>query len=441
MNKQRLEQKNELSLSPQQIQFLNLLKTPLTELEKCIKEEIEENPALEEEEEEEVKEHEFNQRKENSTYNRDINSISNIPTTKDLTLQEHLHQQLISYDLSDSLHYLISYLINSLDDSGFLNRDNDSILNDLIINSGSEFTTKDLGKAINILKELEPKGVGAKNIKESIIIQLKNNSLAVEIIEKFYTQFTNKNFEYIIRHLNITEAELKNVYKHVESLNPIPSSGFSKNNNPIEYISPDFIVEIKDGQPIIKLNKTYFKPIKLSPYYSKLLQETNDKETAVFLKEKIDKAKWFKDSLLKREVTLKNVMSTIISFQEEYFISGDEKKLKPMKLADIAEKVKMDISTISRVSNSKYIETYFSTFKVKELFSESYKKENGEIVSTKEIKQILKDLIEQENKKHPLNDEELSLLLEKEGFDVARRTVAKYRDGLGIKISKLRREL
>ena len=437
MNKQHLEQRGELNLSPQQIQFLNLLQIPLAELEKRIKEELEENPALEEDDDEE---NTFFQKKQASDYNNDINSLSNIGT-KDLTLQEYLQQQLVSYELSENTHYLMNYLINSLDDNGFLNSETDSILNDLEINSNKKFTKQELENTRELLKKLEPKGVGAKNIQEALIIQLKDSDLAVEIIKNFYKQFTNKNFEYIIKNLNISYSKLKSVYKKIEALNPIPSSGFSKSINPVEYISADFIIHIKDGEPIMSLNKGYFKPIKLNHYYSALLKETSDKETADFLKEKIDKAKWFKDSLLRREATLKKVMSAIITFQKEYFISGKEKKLKPMKLADIAEIVKMDPSTISRVSNSKYVETNFGTFKIKELFSEAFKKENGEIISTKEIKSVLKQIIEEENKKNPLTDEHLSFLLEKKGFNIARRTVAKYRDNLGYEIAKLRREL
>jgi RNA polymerase sigma-54 factor len=295
------------------------------------------------------------------------------------------------------------------------------------------------------LQKFEPYGVGAENLQQCLIIQLrkyeKKHKLAIEVIKNHYTPFTNKNFEKIIKNTSITEAELKKIYKTIEELNPIPSNGFSKQQKTEEYITPDFIINLKNNIPILILNKSHIKPIKVSKYYSDLLENTKDKNTKDFLKQKVEKAKWFSEALKNREKTLEKIMRKIIDVQSKYFKTGEEKDLIPMKLADIAEKVNMDISTISRFSNAKYVETHFGTFKLKEVFSEPYKKIDGQIISTKLIKSELKNIIENEDKKSPFTDEDLTDLLSRNEYYIARRTVAKYRDSLGIKIAKLRRAL
>jgi len=442
MNNQKLQQKQKLNLSSQQIQFLNLLQEPITELIKNIEKELEENPALEEEEGEEItdslSQNFFNSNKENNNYNTEFEG-------KSISLSEHLHQQLIDLEISDNFMFLVSYLINSLDDSGFLNRDLYSIQTDLGINNSIDVKESELLKALSIIQQLEPVGVGAKDLQECLIIQLKkkypNEKLALNIITEYYTFFVNKNFEKLTKKLTIRKDELKSIYLIIESLNPIPSRGFSKESVLSEYIKPDFIISIKDNNPDLVLNKAIYKGLKISPYYQDLLKKTNEKETKDFLKKNIDKAVFFKEALIKREITLKKVMLAIVKIQKSYFLTGDEKKLIPMTLSDVANIVKMDISTISRVSNSKYVETEFGTFKVKELFSEGYKKENGEIISNKEIKKRLKEIIDLENKEHPLTDEAISDLLAKDGYEIARRTVTKYRKSLSIQIAKKRRSL
>ena len=440
MIKQRLEQNQKLNLSPQQIQFLGLLQTPITLLEKEVEKEIEENPALEEEEEEDLKDDRFlfaNQSKSEGV-------TLQIEDQKS-TLSEFLHQQLIGININDDLKFLIGYLINSLDDYGFLTQDLHSISNDLLINEDLNFSEKQIEKALHVLQKFEPYGVGAKNLQQCLIIQLrkyeKKHKLAIEVIKNHYTPFTNKNFEKIIKNTSITEAELKKIYKTIEELNPIPSNGFSKQQKTEEYITPDFIINLKNNIPILVLNKSHIKPIKVSKYYSDLLENTKDKNTKDFLKQKVEKAKWFSEALKNREKTLEKIMQKIIDVQSKYFKTGEEKDLIPMKLADIAEKVNMDISTISRFSNAKYVETHFGTFKLKEMFSEPYKKIDGQIISTKLIKSELKNIIENEDKKSPFTDEDLTDLLSKNEYYIARRTVAKYRDSLGIKIAKLRRVL
>tara|TARA_Y100001954_G_C15734747_1_gene565197 strand:- start:276 stop:1307 length:1032 start_codon:yes stop_codon:yes gene_type:complete len=343
------------------------------------------------------------------------------------------------------MKFLVHYLINSLDDNGFLNRDLYSISSDLLINNQLDVKEDQLLKALKILQGLDPCGVGARNLKECLLIQLQTmypeEKNACLIIRDYYTAFTNKNFEKIKASLSISSLELKNIYVLIESLSPIPGSGFSQENINIEYIVADFNVFIKNNTPEVTLNKSSIKSLTISNYYKKLLEETTDKETKLFLKDKIEKAVWFKDSLLKREKTLKKIMSAIVKLQEAYFISGIEKDLLPMKLADIAQIVNMDISTISRFSNAKYVETHFGTFKLKELFSEAYRKDNGEVISTKEIKSALKDIVKNENKMAPYTDEELSEILSKQEYHIARRTVSKYRENMNIPIAKMRKQL
>ena len=434
MSKQRLEQKQYQKLSPQQIQFLGLLQIPIVSLEKRIEEELEDNPALEEDE-------------ENQTYfSSDKTDFSDFQIEdKSESLTSYLEKQLVGIELSKGNLFLVKYLINSLDSNGFLSRDLFSISSDLFISDNLDISEVKMLNALNVLQNLEPIGVGANSLQECLLIQLKKlypeNKLAFKIITEFYSQFSNKNFENIIKNLGISEEKLKSTYSLIESLNPIPANGFFKNEEISEYIYPDFTLLVVNNQLELQLNKSNTKPIKISKYYTNLLKETTDKTTKGFLQKKVEKALWFKEALIKREATLKKVMLAIISLQENYLLSGVESDLKPMKLADIANIVNMDISTISRVSNSKYVETHFRTFKLKELFSEAYKKDDGQVISTNEIKNHLKEIILKEDKTTPYNDEQLAELLGKDNYHIARRTVAKYREQLGIEIAKLRREL
>jgi len=441
MSKQRLQQKHQQNLSPQQIQFLSLLQIPIISLEKRIEEELEDNPALEEEDEDE--DIELSHINFSDAQSNDFTQIQ-IEDKKE-SLSEYLHQQLIAIDVKEEQKFLISYLINSLDNSGFLTRELYAISSDLLVNHEMEIREEELLFVLKILQQLEPYGVGAQNLQECLLIQLKirypDNSAALTIVKDYYKPFTNKNFEHLCKHLNMDLVELKQIYTLIESLNPIPGSGFSNSNIATEYISADFTILMKNNKAELHLNKSNIKPIQVSKYYANLLEETTDEETKSFLKQKVGKALWFKEALVKRDNTLQKVMSAIISVQEKYFISGNEADLIPMKLADIAQIVRMDISTISRVSNSKYVETHFGTFLLKELFSEAYRKDNGELISTKEIKNRLKELIEIEDKNKPFTDEELSGLLGKDEYHIARRTVSKYREILGLQTAKLRRKL
>ena len=434
MSKQRLEQKQYQNLSPQQIQFLGLLQIPIVSLEKRIEEELEDNPALEEDEEKQT------------YFSSNKTDFSNFQIEdKSESLTSYLEKQLVGIELSKENLFLVKYLINSLDSNGFLSRDLFSISSDLLISDNLDISEVKMLNALNVLQNLEPIGVGANSLQECLLIQLKKlypeNKLALKIITEFYSQFSNKNFENIIKNLGISEEKLKSTYSLIESLNPIPANGFFKNEEISEYIYPDFTLLVVNNQLELQLNKSNTKPIKISKYYSNLLKETTDKTTKEFLQKKVEKALWFKEALIKREATLKKVMLAIISLQENYLLSGVESDLKPMKLADIANIVNMDISTISRVSNSKYVETHFRTFKLKELFSEAYKKDDGQVISTNEIKNHLKKIILTEDKTTPYNDEQLADLLGKDNYHIARRTVAKYREKLGIETAKLRRKL
>ena len=443
--KQRLQQNQKLKLSPKQIQFLGLLQIPITSLEHRIEEELEKNPALEEEiveEEEEGLQQEYNFQKR---YNSDF-TLPPIPE-KEQTLYDSLINQILLLSLAEREHNLAKYLIGCLDDNGFLTRDLHIIESDLLLNQDIEASEKELEQILVKIQTLEPIGVGAINLQECLIIQLKAKEQtkeikrAIEVLKNYYIPFSKKNFEAILRESDISERMLKKVYLEVEKLNPNPGGAFSNSAEITTYILPDFSISYQDGELNLQLNKSNNRQVFVNKRYEKMLIESKDKETTDFLKQKIESANWFADAIKQRENTLHNVMSAILDFQKEYFISGDEKDLNPMKLMDIAEVVQMDISTISRVSNSKYVETFFGTFLLKELFSEAYRKDDGTEISTKEIKSKLQEIIETEDKKRPLTDEQLSELLGQEEYHIARRTVAKYREQLKIPVARLRRTL
>ena len=450
MQKQKLQQKLGLNLSPQQIQFLSLLQIPLASLNSRIQEELEDNPALEEgENSEDISLDELEEDNPNSYKYRQNNTpdftevqISN----SEESLSDHLKKQLLLLNLQEDDLFLTEYLIDSLDNNGWINRELFSISDDLLINLNLEFSEQEIEKYLFVIQTLEPLGVGARNLQECLLIQLKNKEqnelveLSIMVLENQYERFSKKNFEGLIRELEISKMQLKEVYELVEKLNPFPASNFSKTAT-ASYVTPDFLVTILEEKNIVTLTKRSGKELKVSASYKKMIEETLDMAAKEFLKQKIESANWFKNAILQREETLLNVMNAIVNFQEKYFLSGEDEELKPMILADIANIVNMNISTISRVSNSKYVQTFFGTFLLKNLFSEAYRKVNGELISTKVIKSRLKEIIEMEDKKQPYTDEKLAELLGKNEYHIARRTVAKYREGLGIETSKYRREL
>ena len=445
MNKQRLQQNQKLKLSPKQIQFLGLLQIPLSSLASRVEEELERNPALEEEI---AEEDDPDFQAEQSYFKRSNPDYNPLPIPeKEATLYDALLKQLLLLNLDEKEHNLAEYLIGSLDDNGFLTRDLHIIENDLLLNQDLEVSEKELEKVLQNIQTLEPFGVGARNLKECLILQLLTKEQteivknAIDILKNFYDPFSKKNFEAILRNCDIRESQLKAVYIEVGKLNPNPGSFFSNSAEITNYILPDFSISYYDDKLILKLNKSNNRQVFVNKTYEKMLVETKDKEAKAFITQKIESAQWFADAIKQRENTLQNVMSAILEFQHDYFVSGDEIDLKPMILMDIAEIIQMDISTISRVSNSKYVETSFGTFLLKELFSEAYKKEDGTEISTKEIKLKLQKIIESEDKRKPFTDEKLSKLLGENEYHIARRTVAKYREQLNIPVARLRRTL
>jgi len=454
MQKQRLKQELGLKLSPQQIQFLSLLQIPALSLQKRIEDELESNPALEEEPEKNEDNSSLDSnwssdhyKKANSHEEKSLTSIKE----RELSLQEYLLQQLPMLDLKEEEHLITEFIIGCLDDNGFLNRSLLSITDDLLFKMDTEIEEHQLIPLLKNIQKLDPTGVGARDLKECLLIQLKvkvlNKSvqLAINILEQQYTAFSNKNFEKLMRVFEVNASELKSAYHEIEKLNPRPGANFSNTDDNNSYITADFYLEIEGDEIKVSLNNSPSKRLKSSTYYKSMLadleQNKGDKNAIAFLKEKIEGAEWFANALLQREQTLLNTMNCIVELQNDFFKSGDEKQMKPMKLMDIAEKINLDISTISRVTNSKYIETPFGTFLLKEFFSDAYSKEDGTSISNKVIKSHLKEILEQEDKKKPYKDDELSEKLDQRGYHIARRTVAKYREQMNIPVARLRRIL
>ena len=453
MQKQRLKQEIGLNLSPQQIQFMNLLQIPLMSLEKRIEDELESNPALEETSKDKDK-NEDTETSWESTRNYNQNTEEKyraVARERELSLQDFLLQQLPMQSLDDDESVLAQFIIGCLDDNGFLSRSLLSISDDLLFKLNINISETDLMPILKVVQNLDPTGVGARDLKECLLLQLENKTqtesikLAQSILQHQYTAFANKNYEKLLKEFEVDENQIRQVYKEVEQLNPKPGSSFTNSQEINTYITADFLLEADNDELNVILNKSRSKSLRSSQYYKKMLenleQEKGDQEAVQFLKEKIEGAEWFANALIQREQTLLKTMNCIVSIQDEFFKTGDEKLLQPMKLMDISEKIDLDISTISRVTNSKYIETPYGTFLLKEFFSDAYSKEDGTVISNKVIKSHLQDILENENKKKPYSDEELSEKLDELGFHIARRTVAKYRDQLGVAVARLRREL
>tara|TARA_B100000161_G_C33555051_1_gene417432 strand:+ start:740 stop:2101 length:1362 start_codon:yes stop_codon:yes gene_type:complete len=453
MQKQRLKQEIGLNLSPQQIQFMNLLQIPLISLEKRIEDELESNPALEETNKEKEKNEDTESGWESTSNHKPSREekYNTVARERELSLQEFLLQQLPMQSLDDDESELAQFIIGCLDDNGFLSRSLLSISDDLLFKLNLNISETELTPILKIVQNLDPTGVGARDLKECLLLQLENKTqtesikLAQSVLQNQYTAFANKNYEKLLKEFDIDENQIRQVYKEVEQLNPKPGSSFTNTQEVNAYITADFLLEDDNDELNVILNNSRIKSLRSSQYYKKMLenlqQEKGDKEAIQFLKEKIEGAEWFANALIQREQTLLKTMNCIVSIQEEFFKTGDAKLLKPMKLLDISEKIDLDISTISRVTNSKYIETPYGTFLLKEFFSDAYSKDDGTVISNKVIKSHLEDILENENKKKPYSDEELSEKLDELGFHIARRTVAKYRDQLGVAVARLRREL
>jgi RNA polymerase sigma-54 factor len=484
MLKQRLQQKLLQKLSPQQIQMIKLLEVPTLQIEQRIKKELEENPALEEgtEEEEipsEAEEDQFEEkdkdeeeftfddyieedeipdyRLQTKNYSKDEEKRTEIPFSVGFSFHEHLESQLGLRDLTDKQKILGEYILGNIDEDGYLRRELINIVDDLAFLQNVETTESELEEVLNIIQDLEPAGVGARTLRECLLLQLEKRDksqpsmkLAFTILDLYFDEFTKRHYDKIIARLGITEKELKTAIEEILRLNPKPggvySDPFNKTSQPI---IPDFILELSEDGFDLHLNSRNQPELRLSSAYSEMLhsyskdksQKKEMKEAVMFVKQKIDSARWFIDAIKQRQNTLLLTMNAILEYQQEYFIDGDETKLKPMILKDVAEMTGLDISTVSRVANSKFVQTHFGIFPLKFFFSEGLQTDSGEEVSTREIKRILQDCIENEQKRRPLTDESLTDILQEKGYQIARRTVAKYREQLNIPVARLRREI
>ncbi len=478
--KQKLQQKLLQKLSPQQIQLIKLLEVPTMQLEQRIKKEIEENPALEDDvsEQEQTEEEAMSETQDEDEFSFDDyideddipeyklltknyskdDERKEIPFSIGSTFHEHLESQIGLRVLDEHQQNLSKYIIGNIDEDGYLRRELQAIVDDLAFSQNIITTEKELREILEIIHDLDPPGVGARDLQECLLLQIERKELekpeiklARNILSNFFTEFTKKHYAQIIKKLNISEDELKLSIDEILKLNPKPGSSFSDpHNKSFQYIIPDFTLESNDGELQLSLNSKNAPELYISKTYTNMLVDYNSnkekptrqqKEAISFVKQKIDSAKWFIDAIKQRQNTLMLTMNAIINYQQKYFFTGDETELKPMILKDIADITGLDISTISRVANSKYIQTPFGIFSLKFFFSESMQTESGEEVSTREIKKILHDCIDDENKKKPLTDEKLSKILQEKGYIIARRTVAKYREQLNIPVGRLRKEL
>ncbi|MCB9202915.1 MAG: RNA polymerase factor sigma-54 [Flavobacteriales bacterium] len=489
MFKQELSQKLLQKLSPQQIQLMKLVQLPTLAFEQRIQQEIEENPALEEGKNEEdvlaQEDYDFSSdsnetedyetidtsdinideylsndeiphyKTQSNNYSDDDDEYS-VPYAQSKTFHEYLSEQLHSYALDEEKMIIAEFILGNLDESGYLRRELSSIVDDLAFGTGI-YTEESVLEEIlvNYIQKLDPTGIGARSLQECLLIQLgekvQNYSveLAYTIIEETFDLFVKKHYKKIISKFSITEEELKLAIQEIEKLNPKPGKAFSDNTKNNQQITPDFIIKITDGELELTLNRRNAPELKVSKSYQNMLEtykEANEKtkeqkDAVFFVKQKLDSAKWFIDAIKQRQNTLYHTMYAIMEYQKEYFLTGEEENLKPMILKDIADRIQMDISTISRVANSKYVSTPYGTILIKDLFSESLTNDEGEEVSTREVKKILTDVVEQENKRKPLTDEKLTTILKEKGYNIARRTVAKYREQLNIPVARLRKEL
>ena len=482
--KQYLKLKLNQKLSPQQIQLMKLIQLPTIDFEQKIQQELEENPALEiRDNSNDVLDEDFSNSNEDelnneSIDNEDINiedyinyddtpayklnyntnndaENTEIPFASGISFTEYLLNQLNTLRLNDEEAKIAEFLVGSIDNSGYLRQNTDEIIDDLAFTQNIDVSIEKLKKILSIVQQLDPPGVGAQSLQECLILQLKRKpsnkqiNLANNIIENSFDQFSKKHFNKLIVKYNINENELKAAIVEIEKLNPKPGNSFSNYEKPIEQITPDFKIEIDNNALVLTLNNRNNPILKISNHYNEMLKgykldrnkTKSQREAIQFIKQKLDSAKWFIDAVKQRQETLYVTMLAIMEYQEEYFLSGDEKQIKPMILKDIAEKIEMDISTISRVANSKYVDTPYGTKLLKEFFSESMTTQSGEEISTIEIKKILETIIENENKRAPQTDEKLVKVLQEKGYKIARRTVAKYREQLNIPVARLRKEI
>ena len=488
MLKQHLQLKLSQKLSPQQIQLMKLIQLPTQAFEQRLKQELEENPALEggketpEDYDDQYddlgsSEDDFN---DNETieaddinvddylsdddipeYRTQANNYSsddeekNVPYAAGTSFTQHLTNQLRTFRLSDEEMDIAEFLVGSVDESGYIRRNLADIVDDLAFTQNIYTDLDTVKKVLNKVHQLDPAGVGARNLQECLAIQLHRKEknadieLAIDIIENAFEQFTKKHYKKLLQKFDITEIQLRDAIQEIERLNPKPGGSYSGNTRLVEHVVPDFAIRIVDGELELTLNGRNAPELHVSREYSDMLKgyksskdkSKSQKDAVLFIKQKLDAAKWFIEAIKQRQQTLFITMSAIMNYQKEYFLTGDERNLRPMILKDIADEIEMDVSTVSRVANSKYVDTPYGTKLVKEFFSESMTNDQGEEVSTREIKKILETVIEEEDKRKPLTDEKLAKILKDKGYPIARRTVAKYREQLDIPVARLRKKI
>lgn len=491
MLKQFLNLKLSQKLSPQQIQLMKLIQLPTQAFEQRLLEEMNENPALEtgtDEDEiydndefknddanDEFDDYDDNDSEDTSDINIDeylntdetpdyktqANNYSDddeereSPLVAPISFHQDLINQLNTFMLEDDERQIAEFLVGSIDDMGYIRRSIPDLVDDMAFTQAIYTDEKTVEKMLEVIHELEPSGVGARDLQECLLLQLKHKtpteyiSLAMDIIENQFDSFTKKHYDKLLQKYGVSSEQLKTAIHEIEKLNPKPGGSFTGNNKITENVVPDFSIRIEDEELVLTLNGRNAPSLHVSKDYQEMMQtykssrdKSNAQKDAVqFIKQKLDSAKWFIDAIKQRQETLYVTMSAIMKYQEDYFLEGDETKLKPMILKDIADIVGLDISTISRVANSKYVETPYGTKLIKEFFSESMKNDQGEEVSTLEIKKILQNVIEEEDKKKPLPDDQLAEILLEKGYPIARRTIAKYREQLDIPVARMRKKI
>ncbi|WP_434037063.1 RNA polymerase factor sigma-54 [Formosa sp. 4Alg 33] len=487
MLKQNLQFKLSQKLSPQQIQLMKLIQLPTQAFEQRLKQELEENPALDSGKEEQDNEFDDDFDNTQDDYNDDAETINSedinvdeylsddeipdyrtqannyssddeektMPYAAGTSFTQHLISQLNTFRLTDEERDIAEFLVGSVDESGYIRRSTPDIMDDLAFTQNVYTTEERIDKVFNIVHQLDPSGVGARDLQECLSIQLHRKEkasdivLATRIIDEAFDQFTKKHYQKLLHKFDISEDQLKDAIEEIERLNPKPGGSYSGNNRMVEHVVPDFAIRITDGELELTLNGRNAPELHVSREYNDMLKGYKDtteksksqKDAVSFIKQKLDAAKWFIEAIKQRQQTLFLTMSAIMHYQKEYFLTGDERNLKPMILKDIADEINMDVSTVSRVANSKYVDTPYGTKLIKEFFSESMKNDQGEDVSTREIKMILGTVIEEEDKRKPLTDENLAGILKQKGYPIARRTVAKYREQLDVPVARLRKKI
>ena len=489
---QSLQQKLLQKLSPQQIQLMKLLQVPTANLEERVKEELEENPALEvgEEGHDDFEEAEDFKSDAEDDYESEVSAdeydnidlseyVSDsddevgdyklrdenypemdegkvIPVRVETSFHEVLLTQLGMMELDERTQKIAEQIVGSIDDDGYLRREISSISDDLAFRQNIISSDVEIESLIKRIQQFDPPGICARDLKECLILQLRRKlkegkevELAMQVMEKYFDEFTKKHYEKIQRGLGLTDEQLKAVINQIIRLNPKPGGNIGESSKAESYVIPDFFIFNNNGVLELTLNSKNAPDLRISEGYRDMLKDyekgtkkdKRQKEAVIFIKQKIDSAKWFIDMIKQRQQTLLGTMSSIMNYQEEFFLTGDETTLKPMILKDIAEMTGLDISTVSRVANSKFVQTEFGTYRLKFFFSESLSTDSGEEVSTREVKKILSNLIEAEDKRKPLSDEQLTDMLQEKGYNIARRTVAKYREQLNLPVARLRKQL